>query len=130
MRTAIVKKYYRELSEEDKTAMKNSREVFIMNRDGSGARNLTKSKGRDCCAYFSRDGKTIYFLSERGGSPEIYAMKIDGSNVRKIADGSIVADPNISPNGKYFVYTKEVNGKWGVYLYDIESKTERLLIGG
>src|SRR5436305_3317985 len=130
VRTAIVKKYYRDLSAEDKMAMKNSKEIFIMNRDGSGVRNLTNSKGRDCCAYWSRDGKTIYFLSERDGSPEIYEMKADGSNARKIADGSIVSDPNISPNEKFFVYTKEVNGKWGVYLYNIESRTERLLIGG
>src|SRR5205085_1703606 len=48
----------------------------------------------------------------------------------KIADGSIVTDPNISPNRKYFIYTKEVNGKPGVYLYNIKSKIERLLIGG
>jgi Tol biopolymer transport system component len=56
-------------------------------------------------------------------------MKADGSKPQKIADGSIVTDPNISPSGKYFVYTKEVDGKSGVYLYNIESKTERLLIG-
>src|SRR5436305_379652 len=110
-----------------KTTMKSSKEIFIMNRDGSGVRNLTNSQGRDCCAHWSRDGKTIYFLSERDGSPEIYAMKADGTNARKIADGSVVTDPNVSPNGKFFVYTKEVNGKWGVYLYNIESRTERLL---
>jgi Tol biopolymer transport system component len=130
VRTAIVKKYYRDLSAEDKTAMKSSKEIFIMNRDGSGVRNLTNSQGRDCCAHWSRDGKTIYFLSERDGSPQIYAMKADGTNARKIADGSVVTDPDISPNGKYFVYTREVNGKWGVYLYNIEGRSERLLIGG
>lgn len=130
VRTAIIKKYYRDLSEEDKTAMKNSKEVFIMNRDGSGVRNLTNSQGRDCCAYWSRDGKTIYFLSERDGSPQIYSMKSDGSEAQKTADGTIVTDPNISPNRKYFIYTKEANGKPGVYLYNIKSKIERLLIGG
>ncbi|HYJ45246.1 MAG TPA: hypothetical protein VEV81_01445, partial [Pyrinomonadaceae bacterium] len=122
--------YYRDLTDEDKAAMKNSKEVFVMNDDGSGARNLTSSRGRDCCAYWSRDGHRIYFLSERDGSPQIYSMKADGSGAQKVADGSIVTDPNISPSGKYFAYTKEVGGKLGLYLYDIKNRTERLLVGG
>jgi TolB protein len=130
VRSAIIRKYYREMSKEEREAMKNSQEVFIMNRDGSRVRNLTNSKARDCCASWSGDGKTIYFISERDGAPQIYAMKNDGSKARKIADGSIVAAPNISSDGKYFAYAKEADGKWGVYLYHIESGRERLLIGG
>lgn len=130
VRSPIIKKYYREMSKEDLARMRNSMEVFVMNRDGSNLKNLTNNTSRDCCAYWSRDGKTIYFLSERDGSPQIYAMKADRSKARKVADGHVVTAPNISPDGKKFVYTKEVNGKWGLYLYDLGSGKERLLIGG
>ncbi len=129
-RTAVIKKYYREMSQEDRAKMRGSAEVFIMNSDGSDVRNLTDSPARDCCAYWSRDGKTIYFLSERDGSPQIYTMKADGSKARKVADGVVVADPNVSPDGKKFVYTKEVGGKYGLYLYERGSGKERLLAGG
>lgn len=129
-RTAIVKKYYRELSREDMAKMKSSAEVFLMNRDGSDVKRLTDNQARDCCAYWSRDGKTIYFLSERDGSPQVYAMKPDGSKARRVADGRLVTDPNISPDKKKFVYTKEVGGKWGVYVYELEGGKERLLAGG
>lgn len=129
-RSTIIKKYYREMSKEDLAKMRASTEVFVMNRDGSHVKNLTGNTARDCCAYWSRDGKTIYFLSERDASPQIYAMKADGSKARKIADGHVVTAPNISPDGKKFAYTKEVNGKWGLYLYDLASAREHLLIGG
>jgi Tol biopolymer transport system component len=52
----------------------------------------------------------------------------DGSKIRKIADASIVSNPVISRDGKYFVYTKKARGQWGVYVYDIAGKEERLLI--
>ncbi len=129
-RTDIIKKYYRELSKEDQNKMRSSAEVLVMNSDGSNVKKLTTSPARDCCAYWSRDGKTVYFMSERDGSPQIYTMKPDGSKARKVADGSVVKDPNISPDGKKFVYTKEADGKWGVYVYELASGKERLLVGG
>lgn len=130
VRSAIIKKYYRGMSKEEWGRMKSSEEIFVMKRDGSNLKRLTDNSARDCCAYWSKDGKSIYFLSERDGPPGIYVMKADGSRPQKIADGSIVSAPNISPDGKRFAYTKEANGKWGLYLYDLRSKQERLLIGG
>ena len=107
----------------------NSDEIFVMKNDGSQAVNLTNNNVRDYHACWSKDGQTIYFLSEREGTKHVYAMNADGSGVHKVADGSIVSDPTISPDGKYFAYTKEVNGKTGLYIYDLKNAKERLLIG-
>jgi TolB protein len=107
----------------------SSGEIFIMNSDGSNVKNLTNNNVSDGDGEWSKDGRTIYFTSERDGSPNIYAMNADGSKVRKAADGNIVKDINLSPDGKYFAYTKEVNKKWGLYIYDIKSGKEQLLIG-
>jgi Tol biopolymer transport system component len=128
VRSVIIKRYYNEMSKAERERMKQSEEVFVMNKDGSKVKNLTNNSARDCCAYWSSNGKTIYFLSEREGSPNIYAMNADGSKVRKVADGSIVSNPVVSRDGKYFVYTKKARGQWGVYVYDIAGKEERLLI--
>jgi TolB protein len=131
VRSAVIKKYYREMSAEERARMKSSQELFIMKRDGSGLKNLTNNSATERSANWSRDGKTIYFISERDGSLQVYAMKADGSKARKIADGSIVSNPIISPDGKHFTYTKEApEGKWGLYVYDIKSGKERLLSGG
>lgn len=111
------------------TNRNRSGEIFVINRDGSNPKNLTNNNIGEDRAEWSNDGKTIYFRSENGGSTNIYAMQSDGKNVRKVADGAVVKEINISPNGKYFSYTKEVDKKWGLYIYEIKSGKERLLIG-
>lgn len=114
------------LAEKDK-----SNEIFVMKADGLEAKNLTNNNFWDFEAEWSKDGRTIYFLSKReGDTAHVYAMNSDGSNVRRIADGAVVKGTNISPDELYFVYTKEIDKKHGLYIYDIKSRKERVLIGG
>lgn len=129
-RAVVTKKYYRELSREEMAQMKNSTEIFVMDKDGTNPKNLTNNEVEDSAPQWSKNGKTIYFMSNRDGSPNVYTMNPDGTKVRKIADGKIVTNPFISPDEKYFAYTKETEGKWGLYIYEIKSGKERLLIGG
>lgn len=128
-RAVVTKKYYRELSREEMGQMKNSTEIFVMDKDGTNLKNLTNNEVEDSTPQWSKNGKTIYFMSKRDGSQNVYTMNSDGSNVRKIADGKIVTNPFISPDEKYFAYTKEIEGKWGLYIYEIKSGKEQLLIG-
>lgn len=129
-RAIVTKKYYRDLSREEMGQMNNSTEIFVMDRDGTNLKNLTNNDVEDSTPQWSMSGKTIYFLSKRDGSSSVYAMKADGSRVRMVADGKIVTNPFISPDENYFAYTKEVGGKWGLYIFEIKSGKERLLIGG
>jgi Tol biopolymer transport system component len=108
-----------------------SNEIFVMKADGSEVKNLTNNNFWDFEAEWSKDGKTIYFLSKReGDTAHVYAMNSDGSNVRRIADGAVVKGTGISPDERSFAYTKEVDKKHGLYIYDIKSGKERVLIGG
>lgn len=122
---------YPNLSNEEKaqarTQVKNSGEIFIMDKDGSNVRNLTHNSTPDGGARWSKDG--IYFLSQREGALNVYLMNVDGEHVRKAADGNVVRDANVSPDGKYFAYSKDVDQKSVIYLYGIKSGTERRLIG-
>jgi len=126
----VTKKYYRELSREEMVKMKNSTEIFVMHKDGTNMKNLTNNNFEDSTPQWSKNGKTIYFLSNRDGSKNIFAMNADGTKVRKMADGKMVTNPFVSPDEKHFAYTKEVEGKWGLYVYEIKSGKERLLTGG
>ena len=58
-------------------------EVYVMGADGSNARRLTRSPGRDAYLYFSSDDKRIVFQSPRanGEDTNIYVMNADGSGV-------------------------------------------------
>lgn len=129
VRSVVPKKYYREMSRDEIKQMKASEEIFIMDKDGKNRKNLTNNEANDSSPQWSKNGKTIYFMSDRDGSDAVYAMRADGSNFRKIADGKIVTNPFISPDEKYFAYTKESGGKWAVYIYEIKTGKERVLIG-
>lgn len=130
VRGMLLKKSRRDMSKEEVDQMRSSQDIFRMNADGSNLKNLTNNNVRDSTPVWAADGKTIYFSSDRDGAPYVYTMDPDGSNVRKIADANTVSAPNISPDGKYFTYAKQVNGKTGVYSFDLKSGQERLLIGG
>ncbi len=65
------------------------RQVFVINPDGSGKKQLTNGKGNDAQPAWSRDGSAIFWLSDQNGTAwAIYVMNADGSNPRKIIDGA------------------------------------------
>jgi TolB protein len=60
-------------------------DVWVMNADGSGRRNLTAGNGlNDWAPSWSPDGKTIIFLSGTNNIYDIFLMNADGSLRRRL----------------------------------------------
>ena len=57
---------------------------IIINANGSRPTRLTRNRGDDLYATWSRDGKQIAFVSQRDRNFEIYVMNADGSNQKRI----------------------------------------------
>lgn len=55
-------------------------ETWVMNADGSHARQLTSSPGKNQGAIWSPDGRQIVFSSTRNGDNELWMMNADGSH--------------------------------------------------
>ena len=63
-------------------------EIYVMNADGSGKRNLTRNPANDGGPSWSPDGRRIAFVSDRDGRPEAHVMNADGSGQRSLARGT------------------------------------------
>jgi TolB protein len=80
-------------------------EIYIMNADGTGLTDLTKSGGWNDEPVFSPDGSQIAFISSREGNADIYVMNIDGSGVKRLTDNPFDdSSPAFSPDGSKIAF--------------------------
>lgn len=62
------------------SAMDKARgDIYVMNADGSGVKNLTANPAEDNYPAWSADGTSIYFVSFRDGNAQIYSVTMDGA---------------------------------------------------
>ena len=68
---------------------------------------ITNHPSIDTSPSYSPDGKYICFNSDRSGYQQIYVMRNDGSNVKRISFGNgLYGTPVWSPRGDLIAFTK------------------------
>ena len=66
------------------------RQVFVINADGSGKKQLTHGSSNDGQPAWSRDGGSIFWRSDQNGTAwAVYVMNADGTNPRKLIDNAV-----------------------------------------
>jgi serine/threonine protein kinase/Tol biopolymer transport system component len=89
----------------------SSADIWIMNSDGSGARQLTKSSGSSYNGQLSvsPDGRYVCFVSDRlEGKMHLWRMDADGGNLKQITSGdSNEGTPSFSPDGHWILYSSK-----------------------
>lgn len=95
-------------------------ELFVMNADGSEARNLTNTPGQhEMYPQVSPDGTKVCFVADEGEGRDtvrsVHVMDVDGTNRRKLADGA--RQPFWHPNSHIVGYLPQEYPKWNVVDY-------------
>ncbi len=89
---------------------------------------LTDTKSIDTTPFYSPDGENIVFVSDRVGSPQLYTMKSDGSNQKRISGGDgAYTTPVWSPRGDVIAFTKQQGQEFCIGVMDTDGTNERLL---
>lgn len=93
----------------DRSTEKTNTELHIVAVAGGESRRLTSAPGTNTHPRFSPDGKTIAFVSDRGGSSQIWLLPLDGGEATRLTNLPIdVSGPIWSPQGDRIAFTAEV----------------------
>ncbi len=97
------------VSEVDKDAGKTNSALWLVSTSGGEPKQLTTSPGTNNHPRWSPDGKSIAFVSSRGGSAQVWLLPMDGGEARQLTKLPIdVSGPIWSPKGDKIAFTAEV----------------------
>lgn len=121
---------------------------FIMRVDGQPFENgelyqqVSTGEGRTTCGYFLPDGRILYASTHAAGpdcpipppsdptvytwpvhsSYDIYVAEPDGSNPEVLISSDVYdAEPSVSPDGRFIVFTSARSGDLNIWRYEIET---------
>ena len=111
--------------------MTGAPDLWIVNPDGSGKRQLTFNARSNFSPAISPDNRYIAFISDRAGSSSVWRMDIDGGNPKKLTNNpGIAALPTFSKDGKWIIYQfTGIDNKPTIWKVDIEGSREVQLTG-
>ena len=96
--------------------------LLDLSAPGSGPRRIAQSSSIDTEPVFTADGKTIYFVSDRGGSPQIYKVAVSGGNPERVTfSGTYNISPALSPDGSWLAYISRVSGAFKLHVMDLSA---------
>ncbi|MHC4496415.1 MAG: S9 family peptidase [Planctomycetota bacterium] len=95
--------------ETDLEANKGRTDLWLVGADGTGLRRLTSHPAGDFNPRWSPDGKSIWFISTRSDSSQVWRIRIDGGEAVQITDEPLdVGNLVVSPTGGQIAFTMEI----------------------
>ena len=88
---------------------KGKTSLWLVQTDGGGLRRLTAAQANDNDPRWSPDGMTIFFLSTRSGTSQVWRIAVDGGEAEQVTDLPLdVKNLLLSRDGRHMALTMEV----------------------
>jgi TolB protein len=91
-------------------------ELYVMNADGTGERQVTHNGAANFCPFFTRDGRRLIFSSNmndpQGREFDLYLVNVDGTGLERVTTApQFDGFPMFSPDGKKLAWASNRNSK-------------------
>ena len=97
------------LRKTDLEADKGLTDLWLVDADGKDLRRLTSHKAADSNPRWAPDGKSIWFVSARSESSQVWRIAIDGGEAEQITEQPLdVGNLVVAPDGLHIAFTMEV----------------------
>ena len=111
-----------------RSARDGNTEIYVMNFDGEGQGNLTRSVADEFLATWAPDGGRIAFDTVRDRDREIFDMNSDGTDVRNLTNSnSNNSLPAWSPNGLLIAFDSDRDGDREIYVMNANGTNQTRL---
>jgi TolB protein len=103
--------------------------AYVLDLTTQSLTRLTSQDAIDTEPEWSRDGKEIFFTSDRAGSPQIYRMSAtEGAKAERVTfTNSYNARPRLSPDGAELAMVTLESGGYSIGVMDLKSRSLRTL---
>jgi dipeptidyl aminopeptidase/acylaminoacyl peptidase len=93
----------------DLEANRRRSDLWLVQADGTGLRRLTSHEANDDHPRWAPDGRSVWFLSARSGSSQVWRVSVDGGEAEQVTRLPIDVDELlVSPDGDRLVVALEV----------------------
>ena len=112
-------------------------DIYVTSIDHRSTRRITNTPQQERGVSFSKDGKTIYYASERNGHWGIWATSLSEKDDKYFtysikmeekpvtASGETCFQPQVSPDGEWLAYLKD---RTGIVIKNIKNGNEKVLL--
>lgn len=107
-------------------------DIYILDLSTQDLTPITNDPAIDTEPVWAPDGHSLYFTSDRAGSPQIYQIGVQpGAHPKRITfGGNYNARPRVSPDGTQLAMVTLDGGNYRIAVQDLASGTVRVLSHG
>lgn len=93
----------------DLDANRRRNDLYLADVAGTWSRRLTTHEASDTSPRWAPDGKSLYFLSTRSGSQQVWRLPVAGGEAERVTDEPLDVDAlEVAPDGAFVIFAMPV----------------------